>query len=118
MSELKQNSDKATENDAHLIAIPSEAKNLEVDTTEGKTKTVVKIFLNEFFDDTIEESLRYTLDICKTPNVILAFAPASKIENEKFIWGENDTKSKDSFKYLWSKLRELKKTGKISVRIY
>lgn len=76
--ELKrQGGDEAFQGET-LIAIPD-----DIDTTneEGATKTVVKLFLNEFHEDTIEESLKYVLKTCLTPpNLILAYAPTSKIQ--------------------------------------
>lgn len=97
-----------------FVAIPHEEISEEVETSEGKTKTVVKIFMNEYFSDAVEEALNHTLKLCKTPpNVILSYSPTSKIENEKFIWAENDAKAKLNFKSLWTKLREEKKAGKV-----
>jgi glutamate--cysteine ligase regulatory subunit len=96
-----------------FVSIPYE-ENVEVETSEGKTKTVVKIFLNEYHNDTVEEALNHTLKLCKTaPNVILSYSPTSKIQNDKFIWAENDAKAKTNFKSLWSKLREEKKAGRV-----
>ncbi|KAG5678640.1 hypothetical protein PVAND_008296 [Polypedilum vanderplanki] len=99
-----------------FVSIPHEnEQNGASENSEGKTKTVLKIFLNEYHHETIEETLGYTLKLCKTaPNVILSYSPTSKIENDKFIWAENDAaKAKSNFKLLWTKLREQKKAKKI-----
>lgn len=113
ISELKEQNVKF--DSAKFISIPVEANEEVVDSSaEGKTKTTVKIYLNEYFDDTIEEALSYTLKFCKTPpNVILSYSPTSKIENDKFIWAENDLKAKTNFKKLWESLREYRSAGKI-----
>lgn len=95
-----------------LIAIPDDTSTTN---EEGATKTVVKLFLNEFHDDTIEESLDFVLQSCLTPpNLILAYAPTSKIQNGKFIWAEDSEKAKSNFKVLWEKLRAAKNVGKIA----
>lgn len=116
---LKELKEQNVENGSVLssgtfISIPHEDNMKEDETLEGKTKTVIKIFLNEFNNDTIEECLNHTLKLCKTaPNVILAYTPTSKIENDKFVWADNNAHAKENFKLLWSKLREEKKAGRI-----
>lgn len=100
----------------NFVSIPHEENEESAETTaEGKTKTVLKVFLNEYFNDTIEEAFKHTLKLCKTaPNVILSYSPTSKIQNEKFVWAESDSeKAKANFKALWKKLREEKKAGRI-----
>lgn len=71
--------------------------------------------MNDFHHDTIEESLHYVLKSCQNPpNVILAYAPTSKIQNNKFIWAEDADTAKSNFKLLWEKLREARNAGKIA----
>lgn len=108
--ELKRQGTKSeTKN---LIAIPDDSNSTN---EEGAMKTVVKLFLNEFHEDTIEESLEYVLKSCITPpNLILAYAPTSKIQNGKFIWAEDSEKAKSNFKVLWEKLRDAKNDGRIA----
>lgn len=114
INEIKeQNLDSTSSKEVEFIAIPKEDIK-EDETSEGKTKTVIKIFLNEFHNDTIEECLEHTLKLCKTsPNVILAYSPTSKIHNDKFVWADNDSNAKENFKKLWAKLREEKRAGRI-----
>lgn len=115
IKEIKnQNVENGFKKDDEFVAIPQEDIK-EDDTSEGKTKTVIKIFLNEYQNDTIDECLEHTLKLCKTaPNVILAYTPTSKIHSEnKYIWADNDSDAKDNFKKLWCKLREAKKAGRI-----
>lgn len=81
----------------------------------GQIKVVAKIFLNDFADDSIEEGLDSLLENCSTtPTVILAYHPTSRTDSEKFIWADNNEKSKRNFKYLWKQLREAQAAGKIA----
>jgi glutamate--cysteine ligase regulatory subunit len=59
---------------------------------------------------TIEESLEHVLKLCvnNPPIIILAYAPASKIQDGKFIWAEDGEKAKSNFKILWQKLRSMR----------
>lgn len=103
------------ESSSKLVAIPSDDTSSTND--EGTTKTVVKLFMNEFHEDTIKESLHYVLKSCITPpNLILAYAPTSKVQNNIFKWAEENAaeKAKANFKFLWDKLREAQKEGKIA----
>lgn len=113
---IKELKDEISENamkQNNFVAIPHEEIK-EDETSEGKTKTLIKIFLNEFHNDTIDECFERTLKVCKTaPNVILAYTPTSTIQNEKFVWADNDSNAKENFKLLWAKLRDYKSQGKI-----
>ncbi|KAL7051285.1 hypothetical protein ACKWTF_004411 [Chironomus riparius] len=115
---IKEINEQHIENGAEpadeFVAIPHEEITEEDETSEGKTKTVIKLFMNEFHEDAIDECFSHTLKICKTaPNVILAYTPTSSIHNDKFVWADNDAKAKKHFKTLWAKLREEKKAGRI-----
>jgi glutamate--cysteine ligase regulatory subunit len=101
---------------AKFTAIPSDEPSSCGGEEEGATKIVVKIFLNEFFEDTIEESLEHVLKLCDNnpPHIILAYAPTSKIQDGKFIWAEDGEKAKNNFKILWQKLREKRDAGQVT----
>jgi glutamate--cysteine ligase regulatory subunit len=80
----------------------------------GVIKMVAKIFLNEYSDDSIEEAIENLLKNCSTtPSVILAYHPVHRKEADKFIWADNDAKSKENFKIMWKKLRSARDAGKI-----
>jgi glutamate--cysteine ligase regulatory subunit len=84
------------------------------DQESGKIKIVAKIFLNEFADDSIDEAIEGLLNNCSTtPTVILAYHPTCRSDVERFIWADNNTKSKENFKFMWKKLRALVAAGKI-----
>lgn len=84
------------------------------DEEPGRIKNVAKIFINEFSENSLDEALECLLKTCTImPSVILGYHPTSRAENEKFIWADNDPKSKIHFKFLWNKLREAQVAGKI-----
>lgn len=81
----------------------------------GKIKIVAKIFLNEFASESIDEALDCLLKNCSTtPSVILAYHPTSRTDSEKFVWADNNAKSKENFKFLWRQLRSAQAAGKIA----
>lgn len=81
----------------------------------GKIKLVAKIFLNDFANDSINEGIEALLENCSTtPSVILAYHPTSRTDSEKFIWADNNEKSKQNFKLLWKQLRAAQADGKIA----
>lgn len=97
-----------------LKADKSEENGTEQDQESGKIKIVAKIFLNEFADESIEEAIESLLNNCATtPTVILAYHPTCRSDVERFIWADNNTKSKENFKLLWKKLRAAQTAGKI-----
>lgn len=79
-------------------------------------KVVVKIFINCFFEDSIQEIIDILPTMCVTkPSVILAYHPTSKNENsDKFIWGDNCEEYRKNFRKCWTVLRNAKRDGKIS----
>lgn len=87
----------------------------DTDQEAGKIKIVAKIFLNEFDEASIDNALECLLKNCSTtPTVILAYHPTSRIDSEKFIWADNNVKSKENFKYLWKQLRAARVAGKVA----
>lgn len=115
ISELEQQ--KATLPDTKdLISLPRDPIELnEADQESGKIKIVAKIFLNDFDSNSIDEGLECLLENCSTtPTVILAYHPTSRTDSEKFIWADNDKKSKENFKFMWKKLRAGQASGKIA----
>lgn len=102
----------------HLVSLPldtNEGGLNDADQDSGKIKIVAKIFLNDFAADSIGEGLKCLLENCSTtPTVILAYHPTSRTDNEKFIWADNDTKSKENFKFMWKKMRSAQAEGKIA----
>lgn len=84
----------------------------------GKLKIVAKLFLNEFAENSVDEALECLLKNClTTPTVILAYHPTSRTDSvwgDKFIWGDNNVKSKANFKAMWSKLRAAQAAGQIA----
>lgn len=99
-----------------LVSLPRDTTDVnEADQESGKIKIVAKIFLNDFSPDSIDEGLKCLLENCSTtPTVILAYHPTSRTDSEKFIWADNNTKSKENFKFMWKKLRAAQAAGKIS----
>lgn len=99
-----------------LVSLPRDTNDVnEADVESGMIKIVAKIFLNDFSPDSIDEGLKCLLENCSTtPTVILAYHPTSRTDSEKFIWADNNTKSKENFKFMWKKLRAAKAAGKIS----
>ena len=99
-----------------LISLPRDKTEENGSNEEsGKIKVVAKIFLNDFAADSIDEGIDYLLENCSTtPSVILAYHPTSRTDSEKFIWADNDLKSKQNFKYLWKQLRAAQAAGKIA----
>lgn len=92
-----------------------EETNGDQENGAGKIKIVAKIFLNEFARDSIDEALDCLLKNCSTiPSVILAYHPTSRTDTEKFIWADNNAKSKENFKFLWKKLRDAQAAGKVT----
>lgn len=83
---------------------------------EGGIKVIVKIFLNEFHENSIDEIIDTLPKVCVTePSVILAYHPTSKDESSnKFIWGDDSEEFRKIFKSCWNKLRQAKKDGKIT----
>lgn len=59
IDELKTRSNDSSK---ELIDIPEDTVKSE---EEGVTKTVVKIFLNQYHEDTIKDSLKYVLKVSK-----------------------------------------------------
>lgn len=115
INELEQQK-SALPDTKNLVSLPRD-KTEENGSVEdpGKIKVVAKIFLNDFADDSIDEGLKSLLENCSTtPSVILAYHPTSRIDSEKFIWADNNEKSKKNFKYLWKQLREAQAAGKIA----
>lgn len=108
---------KSTLPDTKELVSLNNDKSSEQNGTEneaGVIKMVAKIFLNEYSDDSIDEAIDSLLKNCSTtPSVILAYHPTSRREVEKFIWADNDTKSKANFKLMWKKLRSAQAAGKI-----
>lgn len=119
VDELKNQSNNengGSESSTKFVSIPDDINNSSADE-EGSTKTVTKLFMNEFHEDTVDEALHYVVKLCPTPpNLILAYAPTSKIQNNRFVWAEEmcAAKAKANFKLLWEKLRVAKKEGKIA----
>lgn len=94
---------------------PEVETNGDQENGAGKIKIVAKIFLNEFGNQSIEEALDCLLQNCSTtPSVILAYHPTCRTDNEKFIWADNCTKSKENFKFLWKQLRVAQAAGKVA----
>lgn len=116
INDLKQKIQSGDQsNSTELVSIPiEELRNEEIDTSEGKTKMTVKIFLNEYYEDW-HTVLNHIYKVSTTPpSVILAYSPHnSKIQNEKYVWGENDEKAKENFKKIWARLREERNAGRI-----
>ena len=84
------------------------------DQESGLIKMVAKIFLNEYSSDSVDEAIENLLKNCSTtPSVILAYHQTHRREAEKFIWADNDSKSKENFKLLWEKLRIAQAAGRI-----
>lgn len=83
---------------------------------EGGIKVIVKIFLNEFHENSIDEIIDILPKVCVTePSVILAYHPTSKAESsDKFVWGDDCEEYRKKFKSCWNKLRQAKKDGKIT----
>lgn len=84
--------------------------------TEGGIKVIVKIFINNFYDDTIDDIIDILPKVCVTePSVILAYHPTSKVENsDKFVWGDDCEEYRKKFKKCWTTLRNAKLDGKIT----
>lgn len=99
-----------------LVSIPLDTSEVnEADQEPGKLKIVAKIFLNDFDVDSIDEGLDYLLENCSTtPTVILAYHPTCRTDSEKFIWADNNQKSKENFKFMWKKLRAAQAAGKVA----
>lgn len=99
----------------NLISLPHD-KSEENGSAEdpGTIKVIAKIFLNDFADDSIDEGIKSLLENCSTtPSVILAYHPTSRTDSEKFVWADNNQKSKENFKLLWKQLRAAQAAGKI-----
>lgn len=91
------------------------ADNEPTDQDSGKIKIVAKMFLNDFSEDSVDEGLDHLLKSCSTtPTVILAYHPTFRTDSEKFIWADNNMKSKANFKFMWKKLRAAKQAGQIA----
>lgn len=89
--------------------------NGHTDQESGKIKVVAKMFLNDFAHDSVDEGLEHLLKSCSTtPTVILAYHPTLRTDSDRFVWADNDTKSKDNFKFMWKKLRAAKSAGRIA----
>lgn len=85
------------------------------DQDSNKIKIVAKIFLNEFEESSITESVECLLKNCSTtPTVILAYHPTDSTSTDKFVWADNNAKSKENFKALWKQLQEAQAAGKIA----
>lgn len=113
-SKIEELKNRANESSKELIDIPDDTVE---DNEEGVIKTVVKIFLNQYHEDTISSALKYVLKTCLTPpNIILAYAPTSSyVQNGKFMWCDGQDKSaKENFKALWQQLREARAKGLIA----
>jgi glutamate--cysteine ligase regulatory subunit len=113
-SELEQQTMPESRDLVSLIddkSVPKEAG----EGDSGKLKIVAKIFLNEFAENSVDESLECLLKNClTTPTVILAYHPTSRTDAEKFVWGDNNAKSKENFKTMWRKLRAAQAAGHIA----
>lgn len=115
MNDLEQQ--KLTLSDTKdLVSLPRDKTEIiDTDQDAGRIKIVAKIFLNDFAAGSIDEGLDCLLKNCSTtPTVILAYHPTSRTDSEKFIWADNNTKSKENFKLMWKKLRAAQAGGKIA----
>lgn len=98
-----------------LKADKTEANGVDSDQDSNKIKIVAKIFLNDFEDSSIGESIECLLKNCSTtPTVILAYHPTAATSTDKFVWADNNAKSKENFKALWRQLQEAQAAGKIA----
>lgn len=84
--------------------------------TEGGIKVIVKIFLNDFHENSIDEIVDTLPKVCVTePSVILAYHPCCKGENsDKFVWGDDCEEYRKKFQTCWNSLRKAKRDGKIT----
>jgi glutamate--cysteine ligase regulatory subunit len=116
VNELEQQQSTLSET-KELISLQCD-NSLDQNGTEqeaGKIKVVAKIFLNDFDGASIDDALEYLLKNCSTtPTVILAYHPTSRTDSEKFIWADNNEKSKENFKFLWKKLRAAQAAGYVA----
>lgn len=115
MGELEQQKSSFSDTKS-LVSLPRDKTEIiDNDQDAGKIKIVAKIFLNDFAEGSIDEGLECLLQNCSTtPTVILAYHPTSRTDSEKFIWADNDAKSKENFKFMWKKLRVAQAAGKIA----
>lgn len=98
-----------------LKADKTEANGADSDQDSNKIKIVAKIFLNDFEESSIGESIECLLKNCSTtPTVILAYHPTAATSTDKFVWADNNAKSKENFKALWAQLQEAQAAGKIA----
>ena len=125
VSDIVENFDvksNVMDNDVESSDYISIKSNLDVlENTSDITKVIAKIFLNDFSPDTnyIENALENLLKTVqgKTINtVILAYHPLlEEVTNkDKFVWANDDAKSKENFKILWNQLRTYVTSGKVS----
>lgn len=117
LAELEQQ--KATLPDAkELVSLKADLTELngeDSDHDSNKIKIVAKIFLNDFEESSIGESLECLLKNCSTtPTVILAYHPTAVTSVDKFVWADNNAKSKANFKVLWNKLQAAQAAGQIA----
>lgn len=118
ISELEQ-ANLTPDDSRDLVALkfdkPAAEEENGTEQESGKIKIVAKVFLNEFASESIDQALECLLKNCATtPSVILAYHPTARSDSEKFIWADNDTKSKENFKFLWKQLRIAQAAGKIA----
>lgn len=107
---------KPTLDSKDFVSLPRDKTEIiDTDQDAGRIKIVAKIFLNDFDEGSIDEGLDCLLQNCSTtPTVILAYHPTSRTDSDKFIWADNDSKSKENFKFMWKKLRLAQAAGKIA----
>lgn len=88
-SKFEELKNRTNDSSKELIDIPEDT--VVGNNEEGVTKTVVKIFLNQFHEDTIKNALKYVLKSCLTPpNIILAYAPASSYVRKLLFFLDRD----------------------------
>lgn len=98
-----------------LKADKTEVNGEDPDQDSNKIKIVAKIFLNDFEESSIGESIECLLKNCSTtPTVILAYHPVAATSTDKFVWADNNAKSKENFKALWKQLQQAQAAGKIA----
>lgn len=114
-SKIKELKNRTNDSSKQLVDIPEETGN-ESNNEEGIVKNTVKIFLNQYHEETINEALNYALKSCSSPpNIILAYAPTSSyVQNGKFMWCDCEDKiAKENFKELWTQLRKAREEGRV-----